>query len=489
MKKLLLLFFFAGSLQAQELKYTVDLRNYRIQVALETTLSEEPYQDLEIPAWSPGYYQIMDFGKQVRHFEAKDSQGEILRHVKFGENRWRVYTGKSTSLKVNYEIEANRNFVGTAFIDSSRAFLKPAAVFMHFTGKLFTPVKIEILPPSAWDRLATGLEPIGKKENSLFAPDVDILYDSPILVGPLTELPAFQVGGKKHRFLGYGMGELDGVALMKDLKRLITTATTLMGDIPYPHYTFIGLGPGNGGIEQLNSTAVAFTGKDLNGPGRNRTLRFLTHEYFHHYNAKRIRPIELGPFDYSGPNRTNLLWVAEGLTSYYENIIMNRAGLLSAEEMREAWSSAIARFQKNPGRFNQTLAESSAKTWEDGPFGKKGETISYYEKGPLVGMLLDIEIRVSSSNKKSLDDVMRHLYHQIYKKENRGFTDSEFREICEKMAGRSLQEIFDYVYTTKELNYPAHFRKIGIDMDANYSMTIRPDRTELQKKIANDLFR
>lgn len=489
MKKLLFLVLIAGSLRAQELKYTVDLRNYRIQVALETTVTEEPYQDLEIPAWSPGYYQIMDFGKQVRHFEAKGTQGDALRTVKFGNNRWRVYTGKNSAIKVSYEVEAKRNFVGTAFIDSTRAFLKPAAVFLHLQGNLSTPARVEILAPKAWTRIATGLDAAENKEHILRAPDMDALYDSPILVGPLKELPPFEVGGKAHRFLGYGMGELDGDALMQDLKKLITTASALIGDIPYPHYTFIGLGAGNGGIEQLNSTAIAFTGKDLNGPGRIRTLSFLTHEYFHHYNAKRIRPIELGPFDYSAPNRTNLLWVAEGLTAYYENIIMNRAGLLSASAMRQAWGTAMARFQKNPGRLNQSLAESSAQTWEDGPFGKKGETISYYEKGPLVGMLLDIEIRVRSQNKKSLDDVMRHLYHNIYKKENRGFTDKEFRDICEKLAGGSLQDVFDYVYTTKELDYAAYFKKIGIDLDENYHMKNRSGLTDLQKQIQADLFR
>lgn len=489
MKKLLLLLLFAGSLRAQEVNYTVDLRNYRIEVALQTTTDDAPYQDLSIPAWSPGYYQIMDFGKQVQHFQAKGEKGEALRFVKFGENSWRIYTENSKKLNVSYEVEAKRNFVGTAFIDSSRAFLKPAAVFMHLNGQLHRPANIRLLTPAPWDRVATGLDAVNNKATTLYAPNVDILYDSPILVGALRELPAFEVGGKTHRFLGYGMGELDGVTLMADLKLLVKTASDLIGDLPYPHYTFIGLGPGNGGIEQLNSTAVAFTGKDLHGHGRTRTLRFLTHEYFHHYNAKRIRPIALGPFDYSGPNRTNMLWVAEGLTAYYEYIIMNRAGLLSAEEMRSAWSTSIARFQKNPGRSKQSLAESSAKTWEDGPFGKRGETISYYEKGPLLGMLLDIQIRVSSGNKKSLDHVMRHLYHQIYKKENRGYTDKEFKEICEKMAGTSLNDFFAYVYTTKELDYSAYFKKIGIDLDEEYNMTLRGDQTALQKKIVADLFR
>lgn len=487
MKKLITLLFLGVGLQAQELNFEVDLRSYQYDLTLTTSAPTEPYLDLEIPAWSPGYYQVMDFGKNFHDFHAYNEYGDTLRWIKFGHNTWRIYTSNTKELKVKYKVRAERNFVGTAFIDKERAFLKPSALFLHRKGEKDTPAQIHIQAPSEWTKVATGLDSL--KAYTYYAKDVDILYDSPLLIGELKELPPFEISGKKHRFLGYAMGTFDGLRLMNDLKKIITTAIELIRDIPYEHYTFIGLGPGNGGIEQLNSTAVAFTGQELEGPGRTRTLSFLTHEYFHHFNAKRIRPIELGPFDYSQPNRTNMLWVAEGLTAYYENIIMNRAGLLSAEEMKKAWSASIANFQKNPGRLKQTLAESSAKTWEDGPFGKKGETISYYEKGPLVGMLLDIRIRTATQNTRSLDDVMRYLYHEIYKKENRGYTDAEFIKICEKYAGTPLDDIFQYVYSTEELDYAHYFRMLGIDLDENYQMTLRKDQTALQKKIYQDLFR
>lgn len=475
--------------QTSNILFTVDMtnpENNEYKVSLSADVLPEPYIDFALPAWSPGYYQIMDFGKNVTTFNPKNSAGESLRWVKFDTNTWRVYTAYTKSLKIDYAVLAARSFVATAYLDSTRAFIKPAALFIYPLKNLDVPVTIKLLPKKEWNTVATGLE----GENFIYkAENYDTLYDSPLLVGQLQELPPFMIKGKKHRFIGYEMGEFDGEALMNDLKKLITVASDIFDDIPYSHYTFIGIGPGRGGIEQLNSTAVSFTGKSVEGPDRNRTLSFLTHEYFHHYNVKRIRPIELGPFDYSKPNRTNLLWVAEGLTVYYEDIIMNRAGLLNRENMLKAWSNKIATLQKNEGRKKQSLAESSANTWEDGPFGKKDVTVSYYEKGPVVGMLLDLSIRTATENKKSLDDVMRVLYDTYYKKQNRGFSDQEIMQVCEKVAGIKLDNLFRYIYSTEELDYKSVFNKAGLNINEAYELSINEKINPIQKNIVEDLFR
>lgn len=491
MKKIIFLFLLSLNClgQVSEVQFTVDMtqpESHEFKVTLSANVSPEAYIDFALPAWSPGYYQIMDFGKNVTTFQPKNASNESLRWVKFGDNTWRVYTAFTNTLKIEYNVVTPRAFVAAAYLDTNRAFIKPAALFLYPLNKLDIPIKLTLIPKAGWSNVATGLD---GKGFSYQAPNYDILYDSPLLVGDLKELTPFTVKGKNHRFIGYNMGEFNGDLLMKDLQKLITAATDIFGDIPYNHYTFIGIGPGQGGIEQLNSTAVSFTGKSVEGPGRTRTLSFLTHEYFHHYNVKRIRPIELGPFDYSKPNRTNLLWVAEGLTVYYEDIIMNRAGLLSREDMLKNWGNKIANLQKNEGRQKQTLAESSANTWEDGPFGKKGETVSYYEKGPVVGMLLDISIRSATSNKKSLDDVMRLLYNDFYKKQNRGFSDEEVLKACEKVAGVKLDKLFEYIYSTNELDYTTPFNKIGINVDSSHSLSVSNNLTTVQKSIINDLFR
>src|SRR5690606_34871540 len=194
-------------------------------------------------------------------------------------------------------------------------------------------------------------------------------------------------------------------------QKIIAATVDLFDDIPYGQYTFIGIGPGRGGIEHLNSTTVSFDGNQLKTQEDiNRTLNFLSHEYFHHFNAKRIRPFELGPFDYDLGSRTNQLWIAEGLTVYYEYIISKKAGIKDTQTFYSDLESHINTVENNPGRQHQSLSQSSYNTWSDGPFGnmgkEKGKTISYYNKGPLVGLLLDLNIRELTNSKASLNDVM-----------------------------------------------------------------------------------
>jgi predicted metalloprotease with PDZ domain len=257
---------------------------------------------------------------------------------------------------------------------------------------------------------------------------------------------------------------------MQNLKKIIEKGTDIIGDIPYNRYTFIGIGPGFGGIEHLNNATVSFDGNRLDQKGSmTRILNFLGHEYFHNYNVKRIRPYELGPFDYDKENRTNLLWVSEGLTVYYEYLIVLRAGLMSEQELFDNLGSNIDAYENDPGSPFQSLSQASYNTWSDGPFGMKGKdqdkAISYYDKGPVIGMILDFTIRNATQNKKSLDDVMRQLYRKYYKELQRGFTDAEFQEECESAAGISLAPEFEYVYTTRDIDYTHYLTYAGLKID------------------------
>ncbi|HRI26295.1 MAG TPA: hypothetical protein PLZ45_16575, partial [Ferruginibacter sp.] len=233
----------------------------------------------------------------------------------------------------------------------------------------------------------------------------------------------------------------------------------------------IGIGPGRGGIEHLNNTTVSFNGDGLDKPGAmNRVMNFLAHEYFHHYNVKRIRPYELGPFDYDKGSRTNLLWVSEGLSVYYEYMIVKRAGLVDEATLFKNFENNINGFENDPGRPYQSLTQASYETWSDGPFGRQGQagdrSISYYEKGPVVGLLLDFAIRQATQNKKSLDDVMRLLYRKYYQQLQRGFTDAEFQQACEETAGISMTALFEYIYTTKELDYTTYIGYAGLTVSS-----------------------
>jgi len=327
-------------------------------------------------------------------------------------------------------------------------------------------------PYSKWTNVvATGLDSIPGKQNTFIAADFDVLYDSPFLMGELESLPPFTVNNIPHYFIGYKLGDFDRNQFMSDLKKIVESGSNIIGSIPYTHYIFLAIGPGRGGIEHLNSTSLSFSGGEgFDSPdARKRLYSFIAHEYFHHYNVKRIRPIELGPFDYSKENHTNMLWVSEGFTVYYEYMILRRADLMNDNDVFNAFQSNIQAYENKPGHLFQSATQASYETWSDGPFGRTGDeinkTISYYDKGPVLGLMLDFSIRHATNNKKSLDDVMRLLYTKYYQTKKRGFTEKEFQEECEKMAGTSLTEVFDYASTVKPPNYPKYFAYAGLNID------------------------
>lgn len=451
------------------LKYIVSMNNpvtHRFNITLYGQGWDLDTINFKMPEWMPGYYQMMNYAANVENFSAKSNTGKNIPVKKINKNTWQMVTVKNKPFKIAYNIKADKQFVANPYLDSSHAYLIPNGMFMYITDHLNTPVSLKINSLNQWSTIATGLKTIPGKTNEFIAGNFDILYDCPLLIGNLEELPSFKVNGITHRFIGYNIENFDKLTFMNNLKKVVEAAVSIIGDIPYHQYTFIGIGPGQGGIEHLNNTTISFDGKGLNTEnGMNQTMSFLAHEYFHNYNVKRIRPFELGPFDYDKEIRTNLLWISEGLSVYYEYLIVKRAGLINEQTLLNNFESSINAFENSPGKLYQSLVQASYETWSDGPFGKgEGKSISYYDKGPIVGLFLDLEIRNSTKNKKSLDDVFRMLYSKYYKKLQRGFTDAEFQEACESIAGKSLTPIFEYVHTTRELAYNTFLSYAGLNI-------------------------
>jgi predicted metalloprotease with PDZ domain len=452
------------------LKYTVSMDKPADHLFHVTLLCEGLKEDtigFKMPQWMPGYYQVMYYWKDVKNFSATTPDGSSVAVIKPAGNEWIVIPGKGVSFSISYDVFSNRNFVASNYLDTTHGYLVPAATFMYIDGHLDIPVNLKISPFSGWKDVATGLSRVEGSINQFTAPDFDILYDCPILTGNLEKLPSFKIYGVDHHFIAYNPGSFNRDQFIAGLQKTVKAGIDIMGDIPYSEYTFLGIGKGYGGIEHLNNTTVSFNGSGLEKPGALLgMLKFLGHEYFHNYNVKRIRPYELGPFDYDRENKTNLLWVSEGMTVYYEYLIVKRAGLMSDEELLASIAGNINTIENDPGRQYQSLSQSSYETWDDGPFGNKpgstDKSISYYEKGPIIGMILDFSIRNATGNKKSLDDVMRFLYRQYYKKLKRGFTDAEFQQACEDIAGISLSREFEYVYTTKEIDYSTYLSYAGL---------------------------
>lgn len=454
------------------MQYTIsmpDLANHLFHIDLTCKNMNRDTIDFKMPKWMPGYYQIMNYSAQLKNFSASNFNGKSIPFAKPTDNTWRIVTEKNSLINISYDVYSARNFVANNYLDTTHAYIIPEATFLYIDGHLDIPVQLTILQFRGWKDIATGLNKVVGKTNEFTSPDFDILYDCPILIGNLEHLPSFKINGILHQFLAYNPGPYNYDQFISGLEKTVKAAVDIMGDIPYKSYTFIGIGKGNGGIEHLNNTTVPFSASGLDRPGAmNRLYKFIGHEYFHNYNVKRIRPYELGPFDYDRENRTNLLWVSEGFTVYYEYLIVKRAGLMSDDELLASVESNINTIENDEGRKYQSLSQSSYDTWDDGPFGNKpgsvDKSISYYEKGPLIGMILDFSIRNATENKKSLDDVMRFLYRQYYKKLQRGFTDAEFQEACQDVAGKSLSSEFEYVYTTKEIDYTTYLSYAGLKL-------------------------
>lgn len=456
---------------------------------------------LKMPTWMPGFYQYMHYAAAVTDFQAYDGAKSAIQFEHPNENTWLLTGTSKKEIFLDYDIITSRRFVANSYVDSLHAYIIPESAFLYPDGHLDLPSTIKLIPQSARHLVATGLTPQNESNSIFYAPDFDILYDSPILVGDLQELPSFEVRGVGHRFFAYQPGDFDQERLIDGLHKVVESAVEIFNDIPYQEYTFLGIGPGRGGIEHLNNTSFGFSGDQLrDDAGYIRMFNFLGHEYFHHYNVKRIRPFELGPFDYDKGSKTNLLWVSEGLSVYYEYITVRRAGLVDEATLLNQFAGNIKGTEEDPGLPYQSLAQASYATWQDGPFGgNNGEddrSISYYEKGPVVGLLLDFTIRHATQNESSLDDVMRMLYKKYYKAQGRGFTDAEFQQTCEEIAGIPLDEFFEYIYTTKPLDYDRYLAYGGLTLIARpravdpssteYLLERIPEPDELQKKIYAD---
>jgi predicted metalloprotease with PDZ domain len=358
------------------------------------------------------------------------------------------------------------------FLNETRALLSPPGLFVYEPGQLHRRVSVELQPPASpaspalWKSVATGLDRAPGRPNTLTAADFDTLFDSPILMGN-QELLQFSVNGVPHDVAIENVAStVDRPRMLADLKRVVEAATQLMGEIPYTHYTFLMIGTGNGGVEHLNSASILFNGNSLGTPeGYLRWLSYVAHEYFHNFNVKRIRPLALGPFDYETENQTNMLWVSEGLSVYYQDLLLVRAGLMTREQYLDKMAGAIARFENASGHRYQSATESSWTTWgTSGVGGDRNTSISYYDNGAMLGAMLDLAIRTGSQNRRSLDDAMRGLYQTYYKTKKRGFTDAEFRQECEKAAGSALDEVFSYAATTKAVDYAKYFALAGLEL-------------------------
>ena len=436
-------------------------------ITLEIPSDGRTLIELMMPIWSPGFYRVEAYAEQVHILTAYTAEGTLLPFERPTSNRWRIHLPDGVStIRVTYRLRCNSATVTTNWIDADFAVLNGPATFITVADSLDRQHELVLQFPAQWSHAYIGLPTKPEAPcNHYVANDFDTLVDAPIIIGTPT-VRTFVVDGRRHDLVAVGdQINWDGERMARDLEQVVRENERLWQTLPYPYYVFLLVfREGGGGLEHGNSTLVtAQPSRMLTPNGYDALLSLISHEFFHAFNVKRLRPHELGPFDYEHPPRTLSLWVAEGLTCYYTDLLLCRAGLRKPEWLLARLSEQIAVLQAAPGRLVQTLEQSSYDVWDNSFSGLNptDTSVSYYIKGYLVGWLLDAHIRQGTDDAASVDDVMRLAYTRY--SGAYGFTPEQFRAVVAEIGGSSVAIwINQAVASTAELDYTAAVAWYGL---------------------------
>jgi predicted metalloprotease with PDZ domain len=454
------------------IRYTVRIpapqTNY-LDVEAVVPTEGRPSIDLFMAVWTPGSYLIREYERNVEAVEASAAERrlEVEKPVK---NRWRIATGGAREVRLTYRVFSHEMTVRNNWVDADFAMINGAPTFITLLEHN-RPHDVTIVLPPGWKTSISGMPNApGADANHYLAPDYDTLVDSPIVAGN-PNVQSFTVDGKPHHLVTVGQpGTFDAGAAARDLERIVVTDKALWGSLPYDKYVFFNLlTQANGGLEHRNSVMMMTSRWNMaTRASYVDWLSLASHEYFHLWNVKRLRPIELGPFDYEKENTVRSLWIAEGLTDYYGDLQVRRAGLTSPTEYAALLSNAIQTLQSTPGRLVQSVETASFDAWikQYRPDENSVNTvISYYTKGAVLGFVLDARIRAATNDEKSLDDVMRLALSRY--SGARGYTPEQFRQTASEVAGTDLGPWFKTALeTTAELDYAPALEWYGLEFTA-----------------------
>lgn len=449
-----------------QINYTLDLnssQNRYVHVTLEFE-AEDDETEIMMAVWTPGSYLVREYARHIDSMEVTDQDGTPLSYRKTRKNRWTIETDDADFVKVSYRLYCNEESVRTNFVNQQYAVLNGAPTFITVPDRLDEEHIVALKMPADWKRSATSLEETDDP-HVYVAEDFDELVDSPIVAGNIQVYP-FEVGGVPHQLVNVGeQGMWDGTKAASDLKKIVAAHHDMWDVIPYERYLFLNvLSGGGGGLEHDNSTLVLSSRWTFREKGRYAGwLSLCSHEFFHTWNVRRLRPKPLVKYDYENEVYTDGLWIAEGITSYYQDLALMRAGLISKSKFMSGLSGEIGSVQRTIGRKYQSLRDSSFDTWIK--FYRPDENsrntrISYYAKGAVAAFLLDMKIRQLTDNEKSLDDVMRKMFRRYSK---RGFTARNFRDVASRIAGENLDDWFaNAIDSTNELVFDDSLTFMGI---------------------------
>jgi len=478
----------------------------QIIVELPEQLKDKPLQ-FQMARWSPGRYGVFDFAKNVQEFRANAAVTRV------DDQTWSVAPKGNTTLTVSYKVFGN-DLSGTfSQLDTRHANYNGGSIFMYIVSHKPDPVKLTIQAPAGWRIVNGRTERPGQTEWQF--PNWDVLIDTPTEIAPDWTQDTFQVDGKKYHVVVHSFGSEGGkrAALVRDIERIVRAEVAMWGAPEFEEYTFLlhfaADDRSGDGMEHLTSTQIIQPGA-LAEPGTyERALGTVSHEFFHVWNVKRLRPQELGPWDFTRPLATRSLWIAEGFTNYYGHLMLRRAGLWNDQQFLNEEAETIEHIESAQGSRLTSAEESSLLA----PFLDRAQhpqstnlqntTISYYPKGELVGMVMDLVVRGRTKGKSSLDDVMRAMYEEFYLKSSnssyylrgRGYQTEDLERVASRRTGVDLSDFFKrHIRDVEMLPYEEAFAYVGLRLvktqakepfDAGLSVQFE-DRRALVENVRNN---
>ncbi|MCL4328380.1 MAG: hypothetical protein M1151_05675 [Candidatus Thermoplasmatota archaeon] len=441
-------------------------------VKIRITIDDYPEDILQLtmPAWNPGSYAIRNFSRNVRGLTAS-SNGSNLETSKKDKSTWKIMTGRRTPIQVQYEVYAAENIPPASYVDHSRATINGTSVFLYPEGYREQTVEITISGPPTWT-ISTALDKIS--EGRYRATNYDILVDSPIEIGRQT-MYSFKVDGKDHEVAVYGNDIEDRDKFIQDIQKIVEAYLRVMGPLPYRRYLFIihlirNYSMKYWGLEHTYSTVINFNSalvKDKEGYAI--LLDVVSHEFFHLWNVRRIRPAEFSAINFKEEVYTPSLWFSEGVTEYYASLALLRSGLISETEYLKVMADSIRTYELLPGRKYYSAAEASFDAWiRYYARGVANDNVnsytSYYLKGLLIGMILNLRILGLTRGEKSLDTLLR-LMMEKYRRDGRGFTEKELVQNLKEVTGADLTDLIQSLVRRRDdIDFVSELKAVGLDL-------------------------
>lgn len=450
--------------------------HHHVKVIMTIENVKESKVKVFLPSWSPGSYLMREYARHVRWFQASQANGEVLFHTQLAKGVWEIDWEKSGvktrqhSFQVSYDVYCKELTVRTSHVDSSHAFLHGPSYLMGLLDANIKDPTIEFRFPPLWSKLSTGLKDIStdRKVFLYSATDYDELIDAPVEIG-CHETDGFEFLGKPHHVAHYGELYPHKNNIKGDIKKIVETVSKHFdNELPYDQYLFLThfVPKLYGGLEHLNSTALQFDGRKLvNRKDYITYLSLVAHEYFHLWNVKRIRPKELGPFDYLNEGYSTLLWLAEGLTSLMDDLFVYRSNLCTLEEYLDIVKGNLETYFNTPGRMYHTLEQSSFNAWIKlyrPDENSKNSSVSYYLKGGLVFTVLHALLVEKG---RSIDDLLRALWDDYKGRPESGVTREDVYRMVKEIGGEEIYQKFStMVETTQDIDFDSAFKSMGCEL-------------------------